>query len=139
MTKKEVVDKVKSLKLPRGSYVVYGAAPLAIYGIRDVRDVDMYISHELYQYLKNLGWKKIVKGPNDEPIVKDIFEAHETWDFSPYAPTFDEVLSRSVTYQGITLASIEDILKWKVASGRPKDLTDIKLIDAYIAYWNSSF
>ena len=132
MTKKNVLDKIKPLKLPKGSYIIYGATPFAIYGIRDVNDVDILVSEELYEKLKKEGWKKISKGPRDEPVTYDIFEAHTTWEFSPYAPTLSELLTRAVEVEGIAFASLEDVRKWKKASGRPKDIMDLKLIDDYL-------
>lgn len=133
MKKDDVLAKVKTLNLPQGEYVVYGAAPFAIYGIREVRDIDMLVSDKLYAELKEKGWEKIVKGPKDEPLTYDLFEAHDTWEFSPYAPTLEELLSRATLVDGIAFASIEDIRKWKAASARPKDLKDLELIDAYLA------
>ncbi len=132
MTKKEVLAQIKALQLPKDSYIVYGAAPLAIYGIRDVRDIDMFVSPELYKKLEQNGWKKLYKGPKDEPLTYDLFEAHNTWEFSPYAPTFEELTKRALEYEGILFASLEDIQKWKKASGRPKDIADLKLIDEYL-------
>ena len=133
MTKKDVLAKIKTLHLPKGSYIVYGAAPFAIYGIRDVRDIDMLVSSELYEILEKKGWEKVQKGPKDEPLTYDIFEAHNTWEFSPYAPTFEELLSRAVECEDVMFASLEDVRKWKEASGRPKDIIDLKLIDDYLA------
>lgn len=132
MKKEELITKVKSLHLPKGQYIVYGAAPLAVYGIREARDIDMYVSPELYKDLEAKGWKKVQKGEKDEPVVFEDFEAHPTWDFSPYAPTLEELLSRATEYEGIDFASLEDVRKWKEASGRPKDLVDLKLIDDFI-------
>jgi hypothetical protein len=50
-------------------------------------------------------------------------------NLAPYAPTLEELAKRAVKYDGILFASLEDIRQWKKASGRPKDITDIKLID----------
>jgi len=136
MTKQEVINKMKSLNLPKGSYVVYGSAPFVIYGIRDVNDIDMYVSKEVFEDLKKKGWKKIYKGPKDEPITYDIFEAHDTWEFSPYSPTLPDLLSRATEVEGITFASLIDVKKWKQGSGRPKDIIDLKLIDDYLAKHN---
>lgn len=44
MTKKEVIEKIKLLNLPKGEYIIYGAAPFAIYGIREVNDIDMLVT-----------------------------------------------------------------------------------------------
>ncbi|HWY79319.1 MAG TPA: hypothetical protein VNW29_03085 [Candidatus Sulfotelmatobacter sp.] len=132
MTKAEVIAKIKGLNLPKGQYIIYGATPLAVYEIREARDIDMFVMSELYKALEAKGWKKVYKGPKDEPVTSDIFEAHNTWDFSPYAPTFNELLSRAIEYEGIMFASLEDVRKWKEASGRPKDLIDLQLIDDYL-------
>jgi hypothetical protein len=133
MKKDEIIAKVKSLKFPKGSYVVYGSAPFAILGIREVNDIDLFVSEELYQELVIKGWKKIYKGPKDEPMTYDIYEAHNTWEFSPYSPTLPELLSRSFEIGGIPFASLEDVRLWKESSGRPKDITDLKLIDDYLS------
>lgn len=133
MTKQDVLEKIALLKLPKGEYIIYGATPFAIYGIRDVNDVDMLVSKKLYEELEKKGWKKVTKGPKDEPVTFDIFEAHNTWEFSPYAPTLSELLSRATVVEGIPFASFEDVRKWKETSGRPKDLVDLKLIDDFLA------
>lgn len=132
MTKEEVLIKVKSLDLPKGSYVVYGSAPLAVLGIREVNDIDLLVSDELYNELAKKGWKKIHKGPKDEPLTFDIFDAHKSWEFSDYAPKLSELLSRAVYVEDVPFASLIDVKKWKEASGRPKDITDLKLIDDYL-------
>ncbi len=132
MTKEEVLAKIKELDLPKGQYIIYGATPFAIYGIREARDIDMFVTPKLYKELEAKGWKKAQKGPQDEPVTFDIFEAHNTWDFSPYAPTFDELMSRVTEVEEIAFASLEDVRKWKAASGRPKDIIDLQLIDDYL-------
>lgn len=132
MTKSEVISKIKKLNLPKGQYIIYGATPLAVYGIREARDIDMFVTRALYKVLEAKGWEKIYKGSKDEPVTSDIFEAHNTWNFSPYAPTFNELMSRVTECEGIMFASLEDVRKWKEASGRPKDLVDLQLIDDYL-------
>src|SRR5882724_6159642 len=136
MNKHEVINKMKSLNLPKGSYIVYGSAPFVIHGIREVNDIDMYVTKEIFEDLKKKGWKKVYKGLKDEPLTYDIFEAHDTWEFSPYSPTLPDLLSRATEVEGITFASLIDVKKWKQGSGRPKDIVDLKLIDDYLAKHN---
>jgi hypothetical protein len=133
MTKADVISKMKSLNLPKGSYVVFGSGPLAAVGIREVNDIDLYVSTEVLQQLKENGWKKVHKGHKDNPYMSDVYEAHDTWVFSPYNPTLADLLSRAFEIDGITFASIEDVRKWKEASGRPKDIVDIERIDKYLS------
>ncbi|KKR31752.1 MAG: hypothetical protein UT65_C0018G0006 [Parcubacteria group bacterium GW2011_GWF2_39_8b] len=131
MTKEDIINKVKILDLPKGSYIVFGSCPLAVLGIREANDIDLLVSQEIYEKLKKDGWEEIDKGPNDKPLVQDVFEAHNNWNFSSYKPTLKDLLVNAMEVDGITFASLEDVRKWKVASGRPKDVNDIKMIDNY--------
>ncbi|MFA4845783.1 MAG: hypothetical protein WC654_04460 [Patescibacteria group bacterium] len=129
MNKEEIITKVKSLNFPDGSYIVFGSAPLAMAGLREAHDIDFLVSSELFENLRSKGWEEIDKGKNDKPLVHDVFEAHKTWDFSSYCPSLEQLLENGTVIDGINFASLEDVRKWKVSSGRPKDLVDIKLID----------
>lgn len=129
MRKEEIISKVKTLNLPKNSYVVFGSCPLALAGIREANDIDLLVSQEIFAKLKEDGWQELPKSPNDKPLVHDIFEAHENWNFSSYRPTLEQLLAGATIVDEIPFASLEDVRKWKVASGRPKDLADIELID----------
>lgn len=131
MTKDEIISKVKSLGLPHGSYVVFGSCPLAAAGIRESQDVDLLVSEELYEILVQRGWQQIEKGPDDKPLTHDVFEVHMDWNFSSYIPTLKKLLETADMIDGVPFASLEEVRKWKEASGRPKDQKDIALIDAY--------
>lgn len=131
MTKQEIIDKVKSLSLPTGEYVVFGAAPMAIAGLRSANDIDMLVSIELWQNLQAAGWVELDKGGKDKPLTYDVFEAHNNWDFSSYSPTLEHLLASSNVVDGVPFASLEEVRKWKAAWGRPKDMQDVALIDSY--------
>lgn len=133
MNKDDIVLKVKSLGLPDGSYVVFGSCPMAAVGIRDSGDVDMMVTKEILNELAYKGWKQVIKGPNDTPLQYGVFDVHDNWNFSQYKPTLDELLADAMVIDGVPFASLEHVRKWKAASGRQKDLVDIKLIDDYIA------
>ncbi len=129
MNQDEIISKVESLGFPEGSYVVFGSAPLAMAGLREANDIDMLVSNELFENLKDRGWKELDKGGSDKPLVNDVFEAHHNWNFSSYSPTLEQLLESSDVVHGIPFASLEEVRRWKLSSGRPKDLADIKLID----------
>jgi hypothetical protein len=130
----EVIRTVKRLRLPEGSYIVYGSGPLALHGIREVNDVDMLVAKDLKAELKASGWREINKGPNDTPAINGVVEAHDTWSFCEYSPTLTELLSRADVYKGVTFASLEDVLKWKLASPTSdKNLKDIETIRAKLS------
>lgn len=125
----DIVKTVKALGLPEGSYIVYGSGPLALHKIRNVNDVDMLVTKELKARLKSSGWEQVDKGPNDNPVTNGIVEAHDSWSFCDYSPTLTELLSRADIYSGVAFASLEDVLKWKLASPTSdKNLKDIESI-----------
>ena len=130
MTKEEVITKVKLLNLPKDSYVVFGSSPMAVAGIREANDIDLLVSPEVYANLREAGWQELYKGPHDSPLVHELFEVHDSWSFSPYNPTLKHLLGSATVVDGVPFASLEEVRKWKVASGGQKHLADIKLIDA---------
>ncbi len=132
MTEKEISEKVKTLNFPTGSYIVFGSCPMALAGIREVGDIDMLVNEACFQKCHEMGWKELVKSPADKPLVFEDFEAHPNWNFSRYKPTLEHLLATAAIVDGVPFASLDEVQKWKVGSGRPKDLVDIKLIDDYM-------
>lgn len=133
MNTQQIIQKVKSLNLPEGSYVVFGSCPLALAGIREASDVDMLVNDEVHDVLRHAGWQEVDKGNDDRPLTHDVFDVHTNWDFSSYSPTLEQLLSTATIAEGVPFASLDEVRKWKVASGRAKDLQDIELIDSYLS------
>jgi hypothetical protein len=133
MTRQDIVKKVKSLNLPRSTYIVFGSCPLAAAGLREANDIDMLVNDEVLNSLAQAGWRQLDKGSNDKPLTHDVFEAHNRWNFSSYSPTLEHLLKTADIIDGIPFASLDEVRKWKVSSGRPKDLKDIELIDNYLS------
>lgn len=133
MTREEIITKVKALNFPKDSFVVFGSGPLALSGIREANDIDLLVSEEVFIDLKKSGWQELRKSEKDIPLVHDVFEAHDNWNFSSYSPTLQNLLASATVVDGVPFASLEEVRKWKAASGRLKDLVDIELIDKYLA------
>jgi|SRR5581483_11716072 len=133
MTGQEIIERVKALNLPADSYVVFGSCPLALAGIREAQDIDLYVRPEVLERFIQAGWKQVDKGPGDKPHVSGVFEAHTTWGFSPYAPTLIQPLQNADVFEGVAFASLKEVRKWKVASGGKKHEADVHLIDDYIS------
>lgn len=132
MTGFEIIQKVKYLDFPQGSYVVYGSGPLALVGIREANDIDMLISQELYDTLRKKGWHMVNKGPLDKPVVKDDVECHPNWNFSMYRPTLEELLSRATIVDSVAFSSLQDVRKWKLDHDHSNRDEVLKQIDDYL-------
>lgn len=129
----EIIQKVKELNLEPGSYIVFGSCPMALAGIRESSDIDFLATAEVRERFKKEGWQEVDKGPNDKPLAKGDYEIHDQWNFSSYQPTLEQLLATATVVEGVPFASLEEVRKWKQSSGRPKDLKDIELIDAYLS------
>lgn len=132
MKKNDIIEKVKALHLPTGGYIVFGSCPMAAAGLREANDIDMLVNDKVLEDLRQAGWEQVDKGKDDKPFTYDVFEAHNSWNFSSYKPTLEQLLTTADIIEGIPFASLNEVRKWKAASGRPKDLHDIELIDAHL-------
>ena len=136
----EIIEKVKSLGLPEDSYVVFGSCPLAVVGLREASDIDMYVTLDVWKKMKLGGWKELDKGECDVPLVSDVFEMHTNWGFGPpggeaghgYNPSLADLQATAMIIEGVPFASLAEVRKWKASYNRPKDLADIALIDKYL-------
>ena len=92
----------------------------------------MLVNEEVFTSLEKAGWQPEDKGKNDKPLTHDVFEVHTKWNFSAYRPTLEHLLKTAEFFGGVPFASLKEVRKWKVASGRPKDLGDVELIDGVL-------
>ena len=130
----DIFQKVKGLNLPLGQYVVFGSGPLAAHGIRETRDVDLLVLPELYDKLKQEGWeeKSWETPPPGRYLYKDNVEVGDNWDYDEYNPDPKWLIENAEVIDSIPFAPLEEVIKWKKAFGRDKDLADIKLIEDYL-------
>jgi hypothetical protein len=62
-----------------------------------------------------------------------VFEAVDTWHYGAYNPTLEEIIGVAERIDDVPFAPIREVLKWKKAFGRRKDIADIVLIEAYLS------
>ena len=127
----EIVDRVKGLELPMGEYALFGSVPLAAHRIRESRDVDLLVTIELYQELRLRGWKEKKTGIGREVIVSGCFEAGYSWTYGKYKSDAKKLIENAEIVNGVPVVALEEVIKWKRALGRKKDLKDIISIERY--------
>lgn len=132
MKVQEIIAKLDELNLPESQIVLFGSGPLGVLGLREVEDIDLFSTQEVYNSLKEAGWKEDLKLAEDPVLVKDCCEVGAGWKFGNYNPTFEEIYSRGISFGKYRAASLEDVKEWKAAMGREKDMADIKLIESYL-------
>ncbi len=136
-----ILEKVRSLGLPAGQFVIMGSAILELKGIRKAEDIDIIVTRELFDRLKtDPEWEykretgDVGGGVDVEMLVKGDISLYPyiygggTIDFFLNDPTRIEEID------GVPFASLSNLLEAKSGSwDRPKDRHDAELIEAYLS------
>ncbi|MCL5428106.1 MAG: hypothetical protein M1321_02905 [Candidatus Marsarchaeota archaeon] len=130
----EIKRKVKELNLPMGKYAIFGSVPLAVHGIRETNDIDIIVTPELYARFEATGeWKEETLSDGGKKLVKDSFEVMKTWWSSDsYRRDVTKLIADAEMIDGVPVVRLEELLAWKKAFGREKDIMDVKLIEEYL-------
>jgi hypothetical protein len=130
-----IFDRVKSLNLPLGKYVVIGGV-MEAHGIRPARDIDLLVVPDLFKQLQKEGWKrkwffwrtlscKLITNGKDA-------EAFSTYQYKNYRPTTEELISRAEMINDIPFLPLTDLMAFKKELARAKDLRDVELIKSFL-------
>lgn len=127
---------IEVIGLPEGEFCVFGGASLAIRGIRQTEDIDLYVTPKLYADLRKRGWKEAfikeglscltarVEGFEFEACMS--YGRHDTW-----TPNIQEYIHHPEVVNGIPFMPLKELYDWKADTRRPKDILDLQLINDY--------
>jgi len=126
-----IIQKIKELNLPNDQYVVIGSGTMSVLGIREANDIDMSVTEELFRKLKETGeWEELEK--YGRPFLKkDVFDINKHLGWEKYSTTIQEANKSALFIEGIPFMNLDELIKFKYAMGREKDLKDIELIKEY--------
>lgn len=123
LNKMDILKKLKELKLPKDQYCVMTGAALVLHGIKEgTRDIDIGCSEQLFQQLLLRGYELQRLKSFEGILIDGCIEIFGNWK-----------AEKIVYIDDIPVADINSIRKYKQGLAREKDLSDIKLIDAYLA------
>lgn len=128
-----IIEKIKELNLPSGQYVIVASSVLDVLGIRKAQDIDIAVTKNLFQKMRQTGeWKEIEK--YDKIFLeKEGFDIIPQLDWENYTTTTEEAISSALVIEGIPFMNLNELIKFKTALGREKDFKDIELIKEYSA------
>lgn len=137
MYREQLLDRLKSLRLPKDGYCVFGGACLAIRDIRATDDIDLYVTTRLYDELKRRGWQEKTDPWPSPYLVTNIngtvVEVYKAFENKKWQPKFDRYLTKPEIIAGYRFMPLDELYEWKAVTRRPKDIRDIKLIEHYRA------
>lgn len=133
-----IFERIKKLNLPNNEYVVVGGA-MEAHGIRNARDIDIVVTKKLFNELsKARKWDKYVVYQEYSYGIKKIMHSdeldvisHYSFEDKYYCP-IEELITGADVIEGISFVSLHELLKWKKACAREKDLKDVILIEDFL-------
>ena len=129
MNKIELISLVDKLDLPKGEYSICSTGSLVIREIyNEAHDLDLQLTEECFEYLKNSNIKYHFKDTNHE-------FSHPLYNMDDYDVDFfvmpkDEILFDYV--DGYPCQDVKVILDFKKKRNLPKDQEPIRLIEEYL-------
>lgn len=136
--RRQLLDVVRALDLPDGQYVVFGSGPLVVRGLREGRDVDLVVTPELYQRLRDTGWSVVTKDDGGELLQHGDVEAMTRLEFPGYRRDPRTLIAAAEHIDGVPFTPLAELRTFKTALGRPKDQVDLDLIDAALTQQNGA-
>ncbi len=131
----EIFKRIEKFNLPRGQYAVFGSALLDVWGLRDANDLDIIVTPELFEQLKNEGWEE--KQGNGFSILSrldaDVTTVQDRPTNGDYNPDRLQLIKEAIEINGIRFVRVEEVIACKTAYNRPKDLQDIKMLQDYLS------
>ncbi len=131
----KLLERVKSLNLPKGQYALFGSAPILVRGLRDAtHDIDIIVKKDVWdEYAKKENWK-VKSGPSGDNYLGWEGEDIELWNsWRPGEWDIEKIINDAEIINGISYVRLETTLEWKKQNGREKDLKDAKLIEDHLS------
>lgn len=127
---------VKSLNLPIGQYAITGSGALGIRNLREIGDIDIIVTSELWDRLATtyevIDVNGIIKIAFPDGIVEALREGSFYLEQSdPQAPTIAERIEQAEIIDGLPFELLEHVKYYKHKMGREKDWNDIVLIESW--------
>lgn len=131
----DIIEELTELNLPADQYAVFGSGLLGALGLRKVEDVDLLVTPELFDSLKESGWEYEeveIEGRMRERVAFEVFEAYKDLWYGDKDVDVMAIIEDAMTIEDIPFISFEEFIKMKEAFGRPKDLKDLELIEKFL-------
>jgi len=128
---------LRRLNLPIDQYAIIGSGPLGIRNLREIQDIDIIVTSELWvslvdQYgITDTGSVKKVIFPGGmiEAFGQESFYSDRK---DPTDPILSERIAEADRIDGLPFDSLKNVLYYKRKNGREKDIKDILLIQRFL-------
>ncbi|MFT7557650.1 MAG: hypothetical protein ACI83D_000315 [Planctomycetota bacterium] len=130
--KEQIIKILEGLGFPTDQYCLYSGTVLAMHGIREAGDIDMFVSRYFFEVLKKQeGWEYVLKKNDKEFLVKGDLDITSATEFGSFTPTFAEILTGAEYVDGYPCMNLDMLIQLKKYLSREKDVKDIRYIEEY--------
>lgn len=117
-----LLRKVRELRLPEGSYAIFGSGPLLVRGVIDeVSDIDIVCREPAWSSAKALG--EVLRLPEYDLDVVSIGDARITvgtvWGIGEF--NTDELIDTAEIIEALPFVRLDYVVAYKRIANRPKD------------------
>lgn len=136
MNKSLLFTLLNELNLPKGEWVVFGGACLTAHGIRITSDLELFVTQDLFNKLKEQGWEEKTAGSTGAKYVMKIYHDVPVLAFvqcgsRKWVPNVASYLKDPEIISGYPFMPLKEMFEWKKATAREKDLRDVELINNF--------
>ncbi len=136
MKNQKKFNALRAFDLPVGQYVIISSGPMGIRNLREIGDIDLIVTPELWRVLaerygvvEKEGKCKIDFPGSD---IEAFWEGSFVKPSDPNFPTIAERINQAEVIEGLPFDSLETTLLFKRYMGREKDIRDIALIQTWL-------
>ena len=126
-----LLRRLISLGLDDRDFAIFGSGPMLARGLRrDVGDLDVVARGAAWKHACAIGEPRVgpVSGDRAMHFWGGRIEVYARW-IAPLLDT-DELIDGADVIEGLRFVRLEHVLAYKRALGRPKDLADIRVLEA---------
>ncbi len=134
MNKDKLLNELSKINLRPEDYIVIGSGLLAALELREVEDIDLILSEQVFrEYEQKGGWSRKDFDDGSYFLARGIYEIGLDWDSDGATPNLDDLKNDEMMIDGVPFISPKRLISWKSKKARPKDLADISLLEDYLS------
>ncbi|MCL1693784.1 MAG: hypothetical protein M3096_08880 [Actinomycetia bacterium] len=124
----DLFDRLRAMRLPLGTYAVFGSGPLAAHGlINEIGDLDVITSEATWKRVEHFG---TIEMHGEDPVVDlgNGLTFGRSWAYGDVDVA--QLIESAETIDGLPFVRLDAVAAYKRIAARPKDLRHIELMES---------
>src|SRR3989344_5437655 len=133
-----IFSEVEKLNFPLGEYIVVGSGIMGAYGLKELKDVDIVATPNLFEKLRKSGeWQEVQWTYLDHTegifLRRNNVEVYLDVNCGDENPTTEKLIDSAKVINNIPFINFKQCLRFKKAysKNKPKHFKDIEIIEKF--------